>query len=160
MTFSEKLVLLRKNGRMTQEALAKAVGVTRQSVYMWEKGQSYPEAGKLLELRRLFHVSIDALLDDSIPLSGRYSAVINDETPCPVSAPRSGQASEPDPDFGKSDGSNAEPPKKPDPERYPAPPEIKQALSKQPVRARVEEPARKRTGSILDLLGSFWRKKK
>ncbi len=70
MTFKEKLVILRKSKGLTQDDFASAVGVSRQAVYKWESGQSYPEVPKLLEIKLLFTVSIDELLDDSydIPL--------------------------------------------------------------------------------------------
>ena len=64
MKFSEKIVRLRKTKGMTQEELAEAVGVSRQAVYKWECGQSYPEVAKLLELKLLFGISIDDLLDE------------------------------------------------------------------------------------------------
>ena len=51
MTFSEKLVRLRKIRGLTQDELASAVGVSRQAVYKWECGQSYPEVAKLLEIK-------------------------------------------------------------------------------------------------------------
>ena len=60
MTFSQKLIALRRRDGLTQTGLARSVGVTRQAVYLWEKGLSYPEASKLLEIRRLFGVSIDS----------------------------------------------------------------------------------------------------
>lgn len=65
MTFSEKLVKLRKIKGLTQDEFASAVGVSRQSVYKWESAQSYPEAAKLVEIKKLFGISIDDLLDDS-----------------------------------------------------------------------------------------------
>lgn len=65
MTFKEKLVRLRKIKGLTQDEFAKAVGVSRQAVYKWESGQSYPEVAKLLEIKVLFSISIDNLLDDS-----------------------------------------------------------------------------------------------
>ena len=65
MTFKEKLINLRKIKGITQEEFAKAVGVSRQAVYKWESGQSYPEVTKLLEIKLLFGISIDDLLDDS-----------------------------------------------------------------------------------------------
>ena len=70
MTFKEKLVILRKSKGLTQDDFASAVGVSRQAVYKWESGQSYPEVPKLLEIKLLFTVSIDELLDDNydIPL--------------------------------------------------------------------------------------------
>ena len=70
MTFKEKLVILRKSKGLTQDEFASAVGVSRQAVYKWESGQSYPEVPKLLEMKLLFTISIDELLDDNydIPL--------------------------------------------------------------------------------------------
>ena len=65
MTFKEKLVILRKSKGLTQDEFASAVGVSRQAVYKWESGQSYPEVPKLLEMKLLFTISIDELLDDS-----------------------------------------------------------------------------------------------
>ena len=68
MTFREKLVILRKIKGITQEEFACAVGVSRQAVYKWESGQSYPEVPKLLEMKLLFSISIDDLLDDSFDI--------------------------------------------------------------------------------------------
>ena len=65
MTFNEKLVVLRKIKHITQDEFASAVGVSRQAVYKWESGQSYPEVQKLLEMKLLFGISIDDLLDDT-----------------------------------------------------------------------------------------------
>ncbi len=71
MKFCEKLIILRKRRGFTQEEFAKAVGVSRQSVYKWESGRSYPEAEKLMEIRRLYGISVDELLDESetLPLT-------------------------------------------------------------------------------------------
>ena len=63
MEFYEKLIRLRKSRRMTQSDLAAVLGVSRQAVYKWECGQSYPEAMKLVSLKQLFGISIDDLLD-------------------------------------------------------------------------------------------------
>ena len=65
MTFKEKVVKLRKLKGLTQDEFASAVGVSRQAVYKWESGQSYPEVAKLLEMKILFNISIDDLLDDN-----------------------------------------------------------------------------------------------
>ena len=69
MKFNEKIIRLRKNKGMTQDELASAVGVSRQAVYKWESAQSYPEVTKLIELKLLFDVSIDDLLDDSFDVA-------------------------------------------------------------------------------------------
>ncbi len=65
MTFKEKIVKLRKLKGLTQDEFASAVGVSRQAVYKWESGQSYPEVAKLLEIKALFNISIDDLLDEN-----------------------------------------------------------------------------------------------
>ena len=65
MTFKEKVVKLRKLKGLTQDEFASAVGVSRQAVYKWESGQSYPEVAKLLEMKILFNISIDDLLDEN-----------------------------------------------------------------------------------------------
>ena len=65
MTFKEKIVRLRKIKSLTQDEFASAVGVSRQAVYKWESGQSYPEVPKLIEIKLLFGISIDDLLDDT-----------------------------------------------------------------------------------------------
>lgn len=69
MKFNEKIVRLRKIRGITQDELASAVGVSRQAVYKWECGQSYPEASKLVELKALFGISIDDLLDESYEIA-------------------------------------------------------------------------------------------
>jgi transcriptional regulator with XRE-family HTH domain len=82
MNFSEKLTRLRKIKGMTQEEFASAVGVTRQAVYKWESGKSYPEVMTLLEIKNLFGISIDDLLDEKfeieLPKKTRRKSVIKE----------------------------------------------------------------------------------
>ena len=63
MTFAEKLMRLRKREGLSQEALAEALGVSRQAVSRWEQGTALPDAAKLLPCARLFRVSVEWLLD-------------------------------------------------------------------------------------------------
>lgn len=63
--FSEKLISLRRSKGLSQEQLAQALGVSRQSVSKWESGGAMPELGKLLGLSDLFGVSVDSLVRDS-----------------------------------------------------------------------------------------------
>ena len=64
MTFPEKLLDLRKQANLSQEALAEKLNVSRQAVSRWESGAALPDATNLLQLSRLFSVSIDYLLND------------------------------------------------------------------------------------------------
>jgi len=74
MKFNEKVVKLRKLKGLTQDEFASAVGVSRQAVYKWESGQSYPEVPKLLEMKLLFGISIDDLLDEN------YEVILPEKT--------------------------------------------------------------------------------
>ena len=65
MTFSEKLVRLRKREGVSQEELAAYLEVSRQAVSRWEQGTALPDAGNLLKLRQRFGVSVDWLLEDA-----------------------------------------------------------------------------------------------
>ena len=75
MNLSEKILLLRKQRGLSQEALAEQLGVSRQAVSRWETGSALPDAGNLLQLSRLFGVTADSLLNDncdSAPPSSAY----------------------------------------------------------------------------------------
>lgn len=61
MTLGSKIQELRKRAGLSQEALADALGVSRQAVSKWETNQTYPDTENLLALAALFHVSSDAL---------------------------------------------------------------------------------------------------
>ncbi|GHT85646.1 hypothetical protein FACS18947_4670 [Bacteroidia bacterium] len=64
MTFSEKLLKMRKERGMSQEALAEQLNTTRQAVSKWENGQGFPETEKILMIGNIFNVSIDYLLKE------------------------------------------------------------------------------------------------
>ena len=53
---------LRNKKGMTQKELADMLGVTDGAVGMWERGRREPGGDKLLQLARIFGVSVDYLL--------------------------------------------------------------------------------------------------
>ena len=65
MTFPEKLITLRAGRGWSQERLAKELGVTRQAVGRWERGECLPDAVGLTGLARAFDIDSEWLLDDS-----------------------------------------------------------------------------------------------
>lgn len=62
MELSDKLSELRRANGMSQEELAEKLGVSRQAVSKWESGATQPELSKLIELSKIYQVSVDALL--------------------------------------------------------------------------------------------------
>ena len=63
MNFAENLISLRRRQNWSQEELGEKLGVTRQTVSKWELGQTTPELEKLVELARLFDLSLDTLVN-------------------------------------------------------------------------------------------------
>ena len=58
---AERIYNLRKRRGLSQEQLAEALGVSRQTVSKWERGAASPELGKLRAMAELFGVSLDEL---------------------------------------------------------------------------------------------------
>ena len=69
MTFGEKLQKLRKEKRLSQEALAEMLDVSRQAISKWESDQTFPETEKLIIISEIFGVTVDSLLKDGEPQS-------------------------------------------------------------------------------------------
>ena len=61
MTLGEKILALRTQKEMSQEELAAALEVSRQSVSKWETNQSVPDLDKIIRLADLFGVTVDQL---------------------------------------------------------------------------------------------------
>ena len=60
---ADRLVELRKNAGYSQEELADTIGVSRQAVSKWERCESSPDTDNLIELARLYKVSLDELIN-------------------------------------------------------------------------------------------------
>jgi len=75
MDYKPKIRLrsLRQQAALTQEALAKKLSVSRQSIIAIESGECYPSLPLTLELARFFNISIEDLFDwpGSQPVSSK-----------------------------------------------------------------------------------------
>lgn len=65
MKFNEKLIKLRKENGLSQEELGYKLNVTRQTVSKWELGQTTPEMDKLVEIGKVFGISLDELASET-----------------------------------------------------------------------------------------------
>ena len=64
MKFSEKLIMLRKNKKWSQEDLGNKLGVARKTVSKWELGETTPEMDKLLKMSEIFEITLDELMKE------------------------------------------------------------------------------------------------
>ena len=64
MKFCEKLMNLRKSKGWSQDEFAQKINVTRQTVSKWELNQTVPDMNKLIEMSKLFEVTLDELVNN------------------------------------------------------------------------------------------------
>ncbi|MBQ7374154.1 MAG: helix-turn-helix domain-containing protein [Clostridia bacterium] len=57
-----KLYDLRKTTGLSQEELADKLGVSRQAISKWERGEALPDTANLIALAKLYNVSLDELV--------------------------------------------------------------------------------------------------
>ena len=60
--FSNRLKELRIELNLSQQGLAKAIGVTQKAIDFWEKDINEPKASYIIKLAKFFNVSSDYLL--------------------------------------------------------------------------------------------------
>lgn len=59
----ERLVEYRKANGYSQEELAARIGVSRQAISKWERGESSPDTDNLIALAELYGITIDTLIN-------------------------------------------------------------------------------------------------
>lgn len=74
---------IRKQNKLSQEALAEKLGVSRQAISKWERGESAPDTENLIALSRIYGVSIDELLGNAAPepKADLYEEPVTETTP-------------------------------------------------------------------------------
>ncbi len=62
---ANRLVQLRKENGLSQEALAAKLGISRQAISKWERAEASPDTDNLMALAQLYGLTLDALLNTS-----------------------------------------------------------------------------------------------
>ena len=65
MKLNEKLIACRNSKGMSQEDVAEKLNVTSQTVANWEAQKEQPEVNTLIEIAKLFEISLDELTNNS-----------------------------------------------------------------------------------------------
>ena len=63
---SKYLQLLRKSHNYTQDDLAKKLDISRQAVSKWETGTAIPDLEVLLEISKLYNITINDILEPKV----------------------------------------------------------------------------------------------
>ena len=58
-----KLFQIRKEKKMSQEKLALAIGVSRQTIYLWESNSSLPDVEKVSKICKVLEINLSDLVD-------------------------------------------------------------------------------------------------
>ena len=64
---ADRLVELRKEHKLSQEALAEKLGLSRQSISKWERAEASPDTDNLIALAEVYGISLDQLLGNNEP---------------------------------------------------------------------------------------------
>lgn len=62
---ADRLIQLRKDKGLSQEALAEQLGISRQAISKWERAEASPDTDNLIALASLYGMTLDQLLDTS-----------------------------------------------------------------------------------------------
>lgn len=69
MNLGKQIAYYRKNQNITQDALAKQLGISNQAVSKWETDQSYPDVELLPKIADIFGITLDELFERKSPVA-------------------------------------------------------------------------------------------
>ena len=68
---ADRLVELRKEHKLSQEALAEKLGLSRQSISKWERAEASPDTDNLIALAEVYGITLDELLGNNEQKEGK-----------------------------------------------------------------------------------------
>ena len=75
--FGAYLARMRKNADMTQSELAERLNLTRQAISKYETGDSFPDISILIEVAKIFEITLDELINSGNPTKGETKIIKN-----------------------------------------------------------------------------------
>jgi len=79
MNLGENIYKLRAKKNMSQEELADALEVSRQSVSKWENNNAVPDLDKLVKMADLFGISLDELVKGENPAKAAAKIIVEEK---------------------------------------------------------------------------------
>lgn len=81
MNLNERLACLRKEKGLSQLEVAETLKVSRQAISKWESGAAVPSTENLINMSKLYGVSLDNLIDNKPTQTERAPSSDNDQHP-------------------------------------------------------------------------------
>ncbi len=78
MNFSQQIKKLRDSRGLTQEQMAKALGISRQAVSNWENDRNLPDIEMLISISTTFDISLDELILGERKMNNMTEKLIKD----------------------------------------------------------------------------------
>ncbi|WP_432376151.1 helix-turn-helix domain-containing protein [Lactiplantibacillus pentosus] len=71
MILGQRIKEEREKRQWTQDYLAETLNVSRQAIFKWKVGSTYPDIDRLVQISNLFDITLDSLIkgDDSLKKS-------------------------------------------------------------------------------------------
>ena len=82
----ERIQFKRKQLRLTQEVFAQSVGVARQTISSWERGEFIPDSDNLKKIANVLRVSVAYLIGETDDPKGDTTAAEPDQPSIPEAA--------------------------------------------------------------------------
>lgn len=79
LNVADRVRYLREKNGMTQHALAKKLGISRNSVNAWEMSLTSPSLSNVVEMAKIFHVTVDYLLSTEEKMLIDVTALNNEQ---------------------------------------------------------------------------------
>lgn len=77
MTLGNHLFHARKKSGLSQETVAEKIGVSRQTISKWETDETVPDIYQSKKMARLYHISLDDLIDFDVELNEIQESILN-----------------------------------------------------------------------------------
>ncbi len=78
---ADRLVELRKENKLSQEALAEKLGLSRQAISKWERAEASPDTDNLIALSELYGITLDELLGNAPAEEKKTEELQKEKTP-------------------------------------------------------------------------------
>ena len=76
---ANRLLEYRKKSGLSQEELAEKLNISRQSVSKWERGEASPDTDNLIQLSKIYGITLDELINVEKPVISKEDKMVEEQ---------------------------------------------------------------------------------